>query len=412
MSQSGEHITKDGYNLSTLYLVHKKGEYSDEPDEHIGHEERLYDDSGKMVTIQRKTEGFITSEKRLDENGEFKEIEYTDEEHALIMRGYLGYTKNFTRNDKKRWDKNQEQRTKLKEVKDIYYYKNDLQHEKNELTSQMLEEEIGERSELSNKVREVNRKLDAIEVDPKHDDISPIYLSDIEIINRTIYREYTANRKSPYGKTIPKDKMDEFTRMLDETQKGLLNKYRRIEEKVTNDIEKGDIKTTAIKGDLTQELIISYNDNQVRTNKDIMRLEVKTKESRLDESDAEMILQDNEKYYDVDHDMDRTGDSPQTIKYRLEEKYGLSDDTKKYHADKTERLSKNMDSKEYKDAMKEYVTYLQLDNKMNVREKKFYDSIEHYENVSRSGIYKTNRENLAMFKAREGNEVLTPLAEK
>ena len=398
----------DGYNLSTSFIIKKKNEYSDERDKDIGKEWRFYDDKGNHVTTRRYETmtveeydyDFLTSEKRKNDNGEFEEIEYTDEEHQTYMKEFLGYRKNYDNDEKKTWDKNQKSREKIPPVKNMYYFKKDLESKKTDLVKQYKED--FNNKDFNKQLYEINKKLDDIEVDPKYDDISPIYIYNINRIKIMVYNEYR-NKGEPYGKIIPKDKFNEFTSSLNPIEKSRLDKYERIKNKIQNDIKNGIIKTISIKNDLSDETIISYNDNQIRNNIDVMRQNLQYETFKLDQSDASMILRTDENKYEHES-------SVRDIVYSIKEKYGMNKYTEDYYQQKIDNYE---DEKERSKAIIDLFNY-EKQFKMNIREKKFIESIEKYQNIN--NMYQNEKQykkqNLETVKSRIGNEIVTPLVEK
>ena len=108
-----------GYNLGKTLTIKVKNEYSDDPDQYVKELKYYYDDDGKHVTTMtvEKTDSerdaeYVSSEKRLNEDGEFEEIEYTDEEHYKNLKRFVqSYSKRG--DEHKIWDKLQEKTLKV-----------------------------------------------------------------------------------------------------------------------------------------------------------------------------------------------------------------------------------------------------------------------------------------------------------
>ena len=393
----------DGYNLFNRFDIKKKSE--DIADKNIGQVVKLYNDDGKLIAEQTSnpmTGDFITSEKQIDENGEMKEIEYTSEEHQKNMRNFVGMDKNY--NDMTvSWDKIQKERLKLKEVKDLSYYTKDLKVRQEQINREMYKAD-GDTPELDKELTKVMEEIENIELGEKHDDISPLYRVNMDKIDNQVDRW---NRNfNDYKHKITDKEYREVAGKLVGKEKKIWDKFLRVENKLKDGMENGSIQSTNIKGHVKISTTLSYNDNQVRNNLDIMKMELKSNESKLDEAEAGMILRSDEKKYGYSEE-----DGIYDIERDIKEQYGIDENSLKYYQDNLDNAK--IGTPEFDIAVMDKLNYQNKSKKdIPPRVKKLLDSVEKYTEVNGKGNYKFNKNQLAMFKARVGNEVITPMVEK
>ena len=142
--------TDEGYNLGKTLTIKVKNEYTDDPDQYVKELKHYYDDDGKHVTTMtvEKTDSerdaeYVSSEKRLNENGEFEEIEYTDEEHYKNLKRFVqSYSKRG--DEHKIWDKLQEKTLKVQSKNSRF---SDFSNKIKELNKEILELNISSRDD-------------------------------------------------------------------------------------------------------------------------------------------------------------------------------------------------------------------------------------------------------------------------
>ena len=417
----------EGYNLFTRFDIKNKNGYEDDEDKTIGQLVKLYDDNGELIAEQRtgnNTGQFILSEKRLDENGEMTEIEYTDEEHGKNMRNFVPkYDKNY-KDQREKWDKNEKEKGKIKEFMREGKEIGDLRKEKSSMTSEIIklnekvnsaenDDEIrkyqAEIDEISKKSGEIEEKIKEAKLNKKNDSHVQVNMNNIaEIINH-IHR-----MKDGYN-DINKFSRDELLSVakskLDDHDVKKLEKFFRVSDRVEADIKEGKIETMGKfgKNEYDEHSFVEMANSEIRSNRNLQKAEIAYKKYKTNLKSRELLYNEGDEYLENEERF-------YFAVFNLQEKYGLDKDEK-------ERLRKeavpikrvaDMDDTEkhlFREKMNRYHDYIGKQGKPTEREQRLLNDEQKYDEVNRGGL-KNVGENLEMHKDRVGNEVFTPLTAK
>ncbi len=416
----------EGYNLFTRFDIKNKG-YEDQSDKTIGQLVKLYDDNGKLIAEQRTgndTGEFIISEKRLDENGEMKEIEYTDEEHAKNMRNFVPkYDKNY-KDQRIKWDKNEKEKGKIKEFMREGKEIEDLKKEKRSTTSEIIklngkidsaenDDEIrkyqDEILEISKKSGEIEEKIKEARLDKKNDSHVQANMHDIaEIMNHI-------NRMKDGDGDINEFSRDELLGVakskLDDHDVKTLEKFFRMSDRVEADIKEGNIETMGKfgKNEYDEHSFVEMANSEIRNNRDLQKAEIAYKEYKTNLKSRELLYNEGDEYLENEF-------SFILAVVNLQDKYGLDEDTKeRLRKEATpQKPIKDMNEQEketYRKNMDTYHDYVKKEGKPTEREQKLLDDEKKYADLNKGSLIYVG-ENLEMHKNRIGNEVFTPLTAK
>lgn len=416
----------EGYNLFTRFDIKNKG-YEDQSDKTIGQLVKLYDDNGKLIAEQRTgkdTGEFIISEKRLDENGEMKEIEYTDEEHAKNMRNFVPkYDKNY-KDQRIKWDKNEKEKGKIKEFMFEGKEIEDLKKEQRSMTSEIIklnrkvdsaenDDEIrkyqDEILEINKKSGEIGEKIKEARLDKKNDSHVQANMYDIaEIMNHI-------NRMKDGGGDINEFSREELLSVakskLDDHDVKTLEKFFRMSDRVEADIKEGNIETMGKfgKNEYDEHSFVEMANSEIRNNRDLQKAEIEYKEYKTNLKSRELLYNEGDEYLENEF-------SFILAVVNLQDKYGLDEDTKeRLRKEATpQKPVKDMNEQEketYRKNMDTYHDYVKKEGKPTEREQKLLDDEKKYADLNKGSLIYVG-ENLEMHKNRIGNEVFTPLTAK
>ena len=416
----------EGYNLFTRFDIKNKG-YEDESDKTIGQLVKLYDDNGKLITEQRTgkdTGEFIISEKRLDENGEMTEIEYTDEEHGKNMRNFVPkYDKNY-KDQREKWDKNEKEKGKIKEFMIEGKEIEDLKKEKRSINSEIIklngkidsaenDDEIrkyqDEILEINKKSGEIEEKIKEAKLNKKNDSHVQANMQDIAEVMNHIHR-----MKDGYN-DINKFSRDELLSVakskLDDHDVKKLEKFLRMSDRVEVDIKEGNIETMGKfgKNEYDEHSFVEMANSEIRNNKNLQKAEIAYKKYKTNLKSRELLYNEGDEYLENEF-------SFVLAVVNLQDKYGLDEDTReRLRKEATpQKPVKDMNEQEketYRKNMDTYNDYVKKEGKPTEREQKLLDDEKEYAKVNKDGL-KYVGENLEMHKNRIGNEVFTPLTAK
>ena len=418
----------EGYNLFTRFDIKNKNGYEDDEDKTIGQLVKLYDDNGELIAEQRtgnNTGQFILSEKRLDENGEMTEIEYTDEEHGKNMRNFVPkYDKNY-KDQREKWDKNEKEKGKIKEFMREGKEIGDLRKEKSSMTSEIIklnekvnsaenDDEIrkyqAEIDEISKKSGEIEEKIKEAKLDKKNDSHVQANMHDIAEVMNHISRMKDRDGLGDINK-FSREELLGVAEKLGDHDKKTLAKFFRMSDRVEADIKEGKIEAMGKfgKNEYDEHSFVEMANSEIRANRDLQKAEITYKKYKTNLKSRELLYNEGDEYLENEERFYFTV-------FNLQEKYGLDKDEK-------ERLRKeavpikrvaDMDDTEkhlFREKMNRYHDYIGKQGKPTEREQRLLNDEQKYDEVNRGGL-KNVGENLEMHKDRVGNEVFTPLTAK
>ena len=418
----------EGYNLFTRFDIKNKNGYEDESDKTIGQLVKLYDDNGKLIAEQRTgndTGQFILSEKRLDENGEMTEIEYTDEEHGKNMRNFVPkYDKNY-KDQREKWDKNEKEKGKIKEFMREGKEIEDLKKEKSSMTSEIIklnekvnsaenDDEIrkyqAEIDEISKKSGEIEEKIKEAKLDKKNDSHVQANMHDIAEVMNHISRMKDRDGLGDINK-FSREELLGVAEKLGDHDKKTLEKFFRMSDRVEADIKEGKIEAVGKfgKNEYDEHSFVEMANSEIRSNRSLQKAEITYKKYKTNLKSRELLYNEGDEYLENEERF-------YFAVFNLQEKYGLDKDEK-------ERLRKeavpikrvaDMDDTEkhlFREKMNRYHDYIGKQGKPTEREQRLLNDEQKYDEVNRGGL-KNVGENLEMHKNRIGNEVFTPLTAK
>ena len=418
----------EGYNLFTRFDIKNKNGYEDDEDKTIGQLVKLYDDNGKLIAEQRTgndTGQFILSEKRLDENGEMTEIEYTDEEHGKNMRNFVPkYDKNY-KDQREKWDKNEKEKGKIKEFMREGKEIEDLKKEKSSMTSEIIklnekvnsaenDDEIrkyqAEIDEISKKSGEIEEKIKEAKLDKKNDSHVQANMHDIAEVMNHIDRMKDRDGLGDINK-FSREELLGVAEKLGDHDKKTLEKFFRMSDRVEADIKEGKIEAMGKfgKNEYDEHSFVEMANSEIRSNRSLQKAEITYKKYKTNLKSRELLYNEGDEYLENEERF-------YFAVFNLQEKYGLDKDEK-------ERLRKeavpikrvaDMDDTEkhlFREKMNRYHDYIGKQGKPTEREQRLLNDEQKYDEVNRGGL-KNVGENLEMHKNRIGNEVFTPLTAK
>ena len=419
----------EGYNLFTRFDIKNKNGYEDDEDKTIGQLVKLYDDNGELIAEQRtgnNTGSFILSEKRLDENGEMTEIEYTDEEHGKNMRNFVPkYDKNY-KDQREKWDKNEKEKGKIKEFMIEGKEIEDLKKEKSSMTSEIIklnrkvdsaenDDEIrkyqDEILEINKKSGEIEEKIKEAKLNKKNDSHVQANMHDIAEVMNHIDRMKDRDGLGDINK-FSREELLGVAEKLGDHDKKTLAKFFRMSDRVEADIKEGKIETMGKfgKNEYDEHSFVEMANSEIRNNRNLQKAEIAYKKYKTNVKSRELL------YYDGDDEYLANEERFYFAVFNLQEKYGLDKDEK-------ERLRKeavpikrvaDMDDTEkhlFREKMNRYHDYIGKQGKPTEREQRLLNDEQKYDEVNRGGL-KNVGENLEMHYDRVGNEVFTPLTAK
>ncbi len=424
----------EGYNLGKRLTIKVKNEYSDVRDQTVKELMYYYDDDGKHVTTmtveqtdsERYAE-YISSEKRLNEDGEFEEIEYTDEEHYKNLKRFTQYYSERG-NERERWDKLQKQALKIKNnssKRDEFYNKEkELKDSLVELNKKESEMEDGdEKDKIKKEIEDKRVEISNLQNDEKYDDVNKLSFNDYYRMKHEMARQYikdngddfrTTGINASKNKGLPFEKMDDYAKYVDDTKKPIFEKFKRIRNKLKKDIEDGNIKSNIKDMDKTSEnFTISYQNNVAMNNMLVDRKEKEVGMIDTNKKMYEMLDQTNEKYYEDASGNQTIGSSYWNVIDHIENKVELDKDKMKQFEDELAELkwgtqeyaNKLAEKRDYENSVKKSLT--DRDRKMLESHKEMVKA----DKYSKEGIVLL-KDDVKFFKSRNKNEYVTPLVEK
>ena len=426
--------TDEGYNLGKTLTIKVKNEYSDDPDQYVKELKYYYDDDGKHVTTMtvEKTDSerdaeYVSSEKRLNEDGEFEEIEYTDEEHYKNLKRFVqSYSKRG--DEHKIWDKLQEKTLKVQSKNSRF---SDFQNKRLELQKEIDELNISalDDKELLKEKDLKELELYKLEYGKEYDDISKLKFNDYYGVKQQLSVAYKNDRRELSFKnsginadkdktTIPFEDMKDYVKELDPKEKLIFEKFNRIKDNLNSDIEKGKIKGIGL-DKMNDNFILSYENNVVMNNIGSERGEKNMDKIDTSRKMYEMLDQINEKYYEdsssnmtigssyfnvIDHIKNKNEVDNEKMK-KFDEELKAIQETEKDGSNSKEWTEKFMEKMDYKKSVEDSMT----DRDQKILE--MDEEMKKYDNYSKD-YFNSIKDDTQFIKLRNKNEYLTPLIEK
>ena len=425
--------TDEGYNLGKSLTIKVKNEYTDDPDQYVKELKHYYDDDGKHVTTMtvEKTDSerdaeYVSSEKRLNENGEFEEIEYTDEEHYKNLKRFVqSYSKRG--DEHKIWDKLQEKTLKVQSKNSRF---SDFSNKIKELNKEILELNISSRDdkELLKEKDLKELELYKLQYGKEYDDVSKLKFTDYYDMKQKLSVAYKNDRRELSLKnsginsdkdktTIPFEDMKDYVKELDPKEKLIFEKFNRIKDNLNSDIEKGKIKGIGL-DKMNDNFILSYENNVVMNNIGSERGEKNMDKIDTSRKMYEMLDQTNEKYYEDSSSNMTIGSSYFNVIEHIKNKNEVDDEKMKKFDEELKAIQeteKNKNSKEWTEKFIEKMDYEKsVEDSMTDRDQKILETNEEMTKYTKYSKDYVNsiKDDTQFIKLRNKNEYITPLIEK
>jgi len=423
----------EGYNLGKSLSIKVKNEYTDDPDQYVKELKHYYDDDGKHVTTMtiEKTDSerdaeYVSSEKRLNEDGEFEEIEYTDEEHYKNLKRFVqSYSKRG--DEHKIWDKLQEKTLKVQSKNSRF---SDFYNKIKELNKEIVElnrSAIDDKELLKEKdLKEL--ELYKLQYGKEYDDVSKLKFTDYYDMKQKLSVAYKNDRKELSFRnsginsnkdktTIPFENMKDYVKKLDPKEKLIFEKFNRIKDNLNSDIEKGKIKGIGL-DKINDNFILSYENNVVMNNIGSERGEKNMDKIDTSRKMYEMLDQTNEKYYEDSSSNMTIGSSYFNVIEHIKNKNEVDDEKMKKFDEELKAIQeteKNKNSKEWTEKLMEKMDYEKsVEDSMTDRDQKILETNEEMTKYTKYSKDYVNsiKDDTQFIKLRNKNEYITPLIEK